>query len=266
MAVSLTSTERRIAEAYAGVLDYVSRLALAVEHGDWFYLVDKAAELERNASDLREAAHDGHTATTPPRHAAMRAWVAERSLRAGFRAGELLHPVESHAERQAATAHDAAKALGGCGQHEGDPGAMQIAQPTSARGGWIPLTKSLHVAYSITRGRRPDGWWVRVTIAGQNREHGPYPDEDAAIAATRELIRTLEGGPFEREPFGFLEPGQRRQLLDATLAGVELGAYDRRVLEWITKTLDTSTMLVVAGLIRRARDAAQADTEDLYED
>ncbi len=265
MAVSLTSTERRIAEAYAGVLDYVSRLALAVEHGDWFYLADKAAELERNASDLREAAHDGHTATTPPRQAAVRAWVAERSLRAGFRAGELLHPVKSHAERQAEIARDVGKALGDCGQHQGDPAAVQLVPPPSARGGRIPLT-SLHVAYSITRGRRPDGWWVRVTIAGQNREHGPYPDEDAAIAATRELIRALEGGPFEREPFGFLEPGQRQQLLEATLAGVELGAYDRRVLEWITKTLDTSTTLVVTGLIRRARDAAQADTEDLYED
>jgi hypothetical protein len=57
------------------------------------------------------------------------------------------------------------------------------------------MTSYMHVAYSITRGRRPDGWWVRVTIAGQQHDHGPYPDEDAAIAATQDLIRALEGGP-----------------------------------------------------------------------
>ncbi len=129
------------------------------------------------------------------------------------------------------------------------------------------MTSYVQVGYSITRGRRPDGWWVRVTIAGQDRERGPYPDEDAAIAATQELIRALEGGPFEREPFIlFLEPGERRELLEATLAGVELGAYDRRILEWMVKTLDTATTLVIAGLIRRARDAGQAELEDLGEE
>ncbi len=112
MTVQLTNPERRIAEPYASVLDYVSRLALAVDGGDWFYLAGKAAELENNARDLREAAHDGHQATTPPRQAAVRAWVAERSWRAGFRAGELLHPVEGLAERHAAIARDVATALG----------------------------------------------------------------------------------------------------------------------------------------------------------
>jgi hypothetical protein len=95
MAVKLTSPELRIAEAYAYVLDYVSRLALAVDNGDWFYLADKAAEMEYRLQQLRDAAIDGHKATPEPRGAAVRAWVADRSRRAGFRAGELLHPVEA---------------------------------------------------------------------------------------------------------------------------------------------------------------------------
>jgi hypothetical protein len=126
------------------------------------------------------------------------------------------------------------------------------------------MTSYVQVGYSITRGRRPDGWWVRVTIAGQDHHHGPYPDEDAAIAATGELIRALEGGPFEREPVsGFLEPGERRELWDAALAGVELGAYDRQILDWMVHHFDTPTTLVIAGMVRRARDAAQAELEDL---
>jgi hypothetical protein len=112
MAVQLTSPERRITEAYAYVLDYVSRLALAVDNGDWFYLADKAAEMEYRVQQLRDAAIDGHKATPEPDAAAVRAWVAERSLRAGFRAGELLHPIQDDAECQAAIVRDVAKALG----------------------------------------------------------------------------------------------------------------------------------------------------------
>jgi hypothetical protein len=261
MAIHLTTTERRIAEAYAGVLDYVSRLALAVEHGDWFYLADKAAELERHASNLHQAAQDGHTATTPPRQAVVRAWVAQRSSRAGFRAGELLHPVERHAQRHAETALEIAKALGDIGdrgQHQG-AAAAEATPP-------VPMT-SLYVAYSISRGRRPDGWWLSVTAAGQQHDHGPFADEDTAIAATQELLRALEGGPFEREPVsGFLHPGQRRELWDVALAGVELGAYDRRILDWMARNLDTPTTLVVVGLLRRARAAVQAYTTDLSGD
>lgn len=73
----------------------MSRLALAVEDGDWFYLADKADEMESRLQQLRDAAGAGHQATPQPRGAAVRAWVADRSSRAGFRAGELLHPVEA---------------------------------------------------------------------------------------------------------------------------------------------------------------------------
>ncbi len=107
MALKLTSPELRIAETYTYVLDYVSRLALAVDKGDWFYLADKAAEMEYRLQQLRDAAFDGHNASPEPRSAAVRAWVADRSQRAGFRAGKLLHP----AEHDAAIARSVVKAL-----------------------------------------------------------------------------------------------------------------------------------------------------------
>jgi hypothetical protein len=116
MATKLTSPELRIAEAYTSVLDYVSRLALAVDKDDWFYLGDKAAEMEYRLQQLRDAAFDGHNATPEPRGAAVRAWVADRCRRAGFRAGELLHPVEDSAEHDAQIARDVAKALDGGGE------------------------------------------------------------------------------------------------------------------------------------------------------
>jgi hypothetical protein len=101
-AATLTGHERRIAEAYVVVLDYESRLALAVEHGDWFYLADKAGELEQAAHQLAKAALAGHRATPIPRAAAVRAVVANRCACAGYRAGALLHPL-----RQGATCPEA---------------------------------------------------------------------------------------------------------------------------------------------------------------
>ena len=48
----LTNTEVRLAEQYVSVLDFVSRSAQAIDHGDWFYLYDKASELEEVAGLL----------------------------------------------------------------------------------------------------------------------------------------------------------------------------------------------------------------------
>ena len=46
----LTATEERLAEQYVSVLDYVSRCALGIDRGDWFYLYDKAGTLARKPS------------------------------------------------------------------------------------------------------------------------------------------------------------------------------------------------------------------------
>ena len=69
-------------------------------------------------------------------------------------------------------------------------------------------------------------------------------------------------GPYEREPREpFIALDQRKALLGQVLQGVELGAWDRRILDWLAGHLDTPTFLVVLGIIERATaTAAQAST------
>jgi hypothetical protein len=92
----LTNTEVRLAEQYVRVLDFVSRCAQAIEHGDWFYLYDKASELEDVAGRLARVAGqtwDEISAGKPqPRPEAMRMAVAQ--LGRHYRAARLLHPLE----------------------------------------------------------------------------------------------------------------------------------------------------------------------------
>jgi hypothetical protein len=92
----LTGTEVRLAEQYVRVLDFVSRCAQAVDHGDWFYLYDKASQLADAATGLQavagEAWQDISAGKPPPRTPAMRAAVAHYGRH--YRAGRLLHPVE----------------------------------------------------------------------------------------------------------------------------------------------------------------------------
>jgi hypothetical protein len=74
----LTSNELRLVEEYLWVLDYVSRCALGVDRADWFYLYDKASELQRAAGQLVEVAQHTYQASTQgrgPRPEAVRAAV-----------------------------------------------------------------------------------------------------------------------------------------------------------------------------------------------
>jgi hypothetical protein len=53
-------------------------------------------------------------------------------------------------------------------------------------------------------------------------------------------------------------PGEERlAVLAGALDGVELGAWDRRVVRWLTE-LDTPTLVTVASWIARARAAGQS--------
>jgi|SRR5512132_3719261 hypothetical protein len=91
----LTSNELRLVEEYVWVLDYVSRCALGVDRADWFYLYDKASELQRAAGRLSEVAHEAYQTYTEghgPRPEAVRAAVAWQGRH--YRAGRLLHPAE----------------------------------------------------------------------------------------------------------------------------------------------------------------------------
>jgi hypothetical protein len=92
----LTPTEVRLAEQYVWVLDFVSRCAQAIDHGDWFYLHDKASQLEDAAGRLAriagEAWQEISAGKPAPRKQAMRAAVALYGRH--YRAGRLLHPTE----------------------------------------------------------------------------------------------------------------------------------------------------------------------------
>jgi len=82
--------------------------------------------------------------------------------------------------------------------------------------------------------------------ATRRRLAAPAPSEPAGPPADR---------PLDRAPGGaFLAEAQRRELLAQALSGVELGAYDRRILDWLAGW-DTDTVVTVASLLRRARAA-----------
>ena len=98
--MGLTSNELRLVEEYVWVLDYVSRCALGVDRADWFYLYDKASELQRAAGRLAELAHAAYQASTEghgPRPQAVRAAVAWQGRH--YRAGRLLHPAQPRGRR-----------------------------------------------------------------------------------------------------------------------------------------------------------------------
>jgi hypothetical protein len=86
----LTTTELRLVEQYVSVLDYVSRCAQAIDHGDWFYLYDKAGTLAEQAERLSELAREAYNAPRRPHKEAVRTAVAWFGRH--YRAARLLHP------------------------------------------------------------------------------------------------------------------------------------------------------------------------------
>ena len=60
-------------------------------------------------------------------------------------------------------------------------------------------------------------------------------------------------GPLEADPGGFLPGEERLAFLAGVLDGIELGAWDLRIVGWLSG-LDTSTALAIASLIARARE------------
>jgi hypothetical protein len=88
----LTPTEVRLVEQYVSVLDYLSRCAQAIDHGDWFYLYDKAGTLAEEAERLSTLAREAYDAPRRPRRQAVRAAVAWFGRH--YRAARLLHPLD----------------------------------------------------------------------------------------------------------------------------------------------------------------------------
>jgi hypothetical protein len=96
MSAELTTTETRLVERYVWVLDLVSRCAQGIDGGDWYYLWDKAGDLERRAGELAEVAGEVAQAVEDgrrrPRTQAVRVAVAFYGRH--YRAGRLLHPAQ----------------------------------------------------------------------------------------------------------------------------------------------------------------------------
>jgi hypothetical protein len=64
----------------------------------------------------------------------------------------------------------------------------------------------LEVAWQVSHGRRPDGWWFAVEVPGRPREeHGPFPSEPAMLAAKLARMQALEAHATERPA----APGER---------------------------------------------------------
>ena len=93
----LTATEERLAEHYVSVLDYVSRCALGIDRGDWFYLYDKAGTLAEEAKGLAELAREAYDAPRRPRKEPVGAAVAWFGRH--YRAARLLHPLDPEGRR-----------------------------------------------------------------------------------------------------------------------------------------------------------------------
>lgn len=71
-------------------------------------------------------------------------------------------------------------------------------------------------------------------------------------------MSNLPTGPIEADPievYRHLEFPEIRALLDEALDGIELGAYDRRLVEWAKDMWDQPTMVTIASWILRARQA-----------
>jgi hypothetical protein len=81
---------------------------------------------------------------------------------------------------------------------------------------------------------------------------GPFETERLARDAAHAIVAPDDG-------WSILHAPQNRLLLERACkaAGVELGAYDRRILDWLAG-LEDSICAVVAGLVSRAhQDAGQ---------
>ncbi|MGW8881432.1 hypothetical protein ACWGRV_39795 [Streptomyces sp. NPDC055663] len=73
-------------------------------------------------------------------------------------------------------------------------------------------------------------------------------------------IDPVPTGPVETEPRGHVSgPDQRDQLLAVlAAAGVDLGAYDHRIIDWLTTSpgYEWSTVATIASWVQRAADRA----------
>ena len=85
--------------------------------------------------------------------------------------------------------------------------------------------------------------------------NGPFETEREAREAAHAVVQPDDGWSI----LGAVQ--NRRLLMEACgTAGVELGGFDRRILDWLADYEDT-TCAVVAGLVARAHEAGKREEE-----
>lgn len=80
----------------------------------------------------------------------------------------------------------------------------------------------------------------------------------AARSQKPEVVSSrVPGGPVEVAPVGFVPAAEQERILAEVLAGVELGAWDQRMVAWLAGW-DAATVLTIASWITRARGMGPA--------
>lgn len=59
-------------------------------------------------------------------------------------------------------------------------------------------------------------------------------------------------GPIDQPPMAFVPGDEQRRMLTDVLSGLELGAWDERILTWLAGW-DTCTTVTIASWLRRVR-------------
>jgi hypothetical protein len=69
-------------------------------------------------------------------------------------------------------------------------------------------------------------------------------------------------GPIDAEPLDYRPSAEQEAILRSILdaAGVELGAYDERILRWFATFADWGTFAVMASWVQRAANTATEES------
>lgn len=98
-----------------------------------------------------------------------------------------------------------------------------------------------------------------------SHDHAPSTARDSCFDVTPgyrtagawPAMAGLPGGPVDAPPRGLVPQAEQARILAGVLAGIELGTWDRQIVQWLAGW-DTCTVLTVASLIARARAAGPA--------
>jgi hypothetical protein len=95
-----------------------------------------------------------------------------------------------------------AEAIGAADEHAVEMGEATRQEPEREQ----RPDQRLEVAWQVSHGRRPDGWWFAVEVPGRPpEEHGPFTSKPAMLAAKLARIKALQAPPTERPA----APGER---------------------------------------------------------